>query len=99
MIPTNDGGPASSIGVYRGKTIGVWPLRSRWYSVCSKHFEYREGCELCAAGHYLNSVRIRFGHFFHNHFYRLWHWWVNRPNSKSRRFLEEVFPGLKGKSK
>ena len=28
--------------------------------------------------------------------YQLWHWWHNRPNSKSRRAIEKHFPKLRG---
>jgi hypothetical protein len=84
------------IGTYRGECIGWGPWRANWYSICSQHFKTDPACRACMAGHYINDWRHAMGKAVHDRCYPLWYWWANRPNSRSRRFLEEVFPGLKG---
>lgn len=85
----------------RGDTVIELPTRGRYlmkeefYSICSMHRESRSDCDLCQEGTWTNVWTRRVGHLVHDHCYRLWYWWVNRPDSKSRRNLERIFPGLK----
>ena len=78
---------------FKGERIGKLWWRQTWYSICSRHSEASPQCRLCMTGHYRNDVTRRVGSFFHNHFYSLWYWWVNRPRNRQR--LESMFPGLK----
>lgn len=73
------------------------PFRQEWYSICSKH---RGGgpdsdCRLCRTGQWHNVHRLKVSGFVHDHAYPVWFWWVNRPNSRSRKFLRSVFPNLR----
>jgi hypothetical protein len=84
------------LGVWRGDAIGWGPLRADWFSFCSAHRRAQTDCKTCMSGRYRNRVVQSGEHFFYAHTYGLWHWWVNRPNSGSRKTLEEVFGNLKG---
>jgi hypothetical protein len=74
---------------------GRWFRREEFYSVCSRHYQWREDCNQCQAGMWRNIWMHHVSAFFNRFAYPLWHWWVNRPNSRSRRELEKLFPGLK----
>jgi hypothetical protein len=85
---------------YRGDVIGWGPWRARWYSICSKHGPgtpegKRRECRLCLAGHYVNDWTHATDSLIYRRATRFWLWWHNRPNSKSRRRLERIFPGLR----
>jgi hypothetical protein len=73
---------------YRG------PLREDWYSICSKHQNYKADCKLCQTGQWRNRYLRHFGSFIYKNCPKLWRWWANRKNSKSRKFLEKTFPNL-----
>jgi hypothetical protein len=47
-------------------------------------------------GNYHNRWASKAERFLASHAYWLWHWWVNRPNSRTRKQLEEAFLNLKG---
>lgn len=66
-----------------------------WYSICSKHREYRETCRLCTTGQWKNRMRLRLGHVVYVICPWLWRKWANRKNNPDRKFLEETFPGLR----
>lgn len=82
---------------FRGKTR-FWGLY-RWYSICSRWHPsgVDPSCPLCMRGTYENRIIEFFDHLIYKWFYGIWYRWHNRPDSKDRRFLEETFPGLKGK--
>jgi hypothetical protein len=82
---------------YRGNVIGWGPWRARWYSLCSHHHRTvrRTDCHVCMTGHYVNDWGHAIDGLIYRLAYRLWHWWHNRPNSKTRRRLESFFPGLR----
>lgn len=75
------------------------PFRQEWYSICSRHCEHNETCRLCRTGHWVNAWKHAIGAAFFWCSPPLWRLWANRPWSPQRRFLEETFPGLKGKKK
>lgn len=81
---------------YRGSRLGWGPWRRRWISICSRHREHQIACRLCMTGRYSWAIPAFFSRLFYRRAPRLWRWWVNRPNSKIRRHLEEIFPGLGG---
>lgn len=81
---------------YRGDKVGYLFWRATWYSICSAHQISVPTCSRCMAGHYHNDFKNWFSSYFHKHHYKLWFWWVNRPNSQSRKEIEELFPNLKG---
>jgi hypothetical protein len=67
----------------------------RWYSICSAHMmTQKDTCNLCATGQWRNTWKHNIGHLVYLYCYPLWLWWVNRPNSPTRKFLEETFPNL-----
>ena len=84
------------LGQWQGESIGWGPMRSDWFSFCSAHRVAQSDCQTCMTGQYRNRVGQAGEHFVYQHAYGLWHWWVNRPGSKDRKMLEEVFPNLKG---
>jgi len=80
---------------YNGQTLGWGPWRKDWYSICSAHRNYDSECHLCAAGHYCNKWKLFLWHIVFKISPKLWQWWANQPNRKSRKFIEEVFPNLR----
>jgi hypothetical protein len=66
-----------------------------WFSICSMHFDYNEECSMCRAGNWTNVWEWKIGGAIHDICPRLWRWWVNRPGSKQRKQLEEIFPKFK----
>jgi hypothetical protein len=80
---------------FRGERIGWGPWRARWYSICSRHRHSERDCGACMAGRYVNDWALAGERVVCKFAYPLWYWWKNRPNSRSRRFLEHTFPGLR----
>ena len=83
------------IGKYRGDKIGYLLWRSTWYSICSRHQISDTNCHRCMAGHYVNDIKHWLGGYFERHHYKFWFWWVNHPNSQSRKDIEKLFPNLR----
>lgn len=83
----------------RRRLRGKFFWKEEFYSICSRHFNWREDCPLCQKGEWINLWVHHVSSMVHDWAYPVWYWWVNRPNSRSRRRLEELFPGLKGKGK
>lgn len=77
------------------RTRGSGIRREDYYSLCSRHREWDETCVACSHGRWRNHWSRMGGSIVYKLFPWLWRWWVNRPNSASRKFLEETFPGLK----
>ena len=77
------------------KTGGPWGCD--WYSICSRHYNYDENCNLCNKGRWIN----RYKQLVSSLFFKAWPWawrkWANRKNSPDRKYLESVFPNLKAK--
>jgi hypothetical protein len=82
-------------GLIRGEGLS----RARWFSICSAHHGTDLDCPSCMTGQYVNDFGRKVDTAFYRAAPRLWRLWVNRPNSPTRRFLEEVFPNLKDASK
>jgi hypothetical protein len=84
---------------YRGDVIGEGLSRVRWYSICNAHPPglTRTDCPRCMTGFYVSDVVQKTDAFLCRFAYPLWYWWHNRPNSKARRRLESIFPGLRPK--
>jgi hypothetical protein len=61
------------------KPVRGWgPWKSRWCSICSKHRDGDEHCNLCRTGSYRNVWRGAIGHVIYTVAPWLWQWWVNR---------------------
>lgn len=86
----------TDLGQWQGESIGWGLTRADWFSFCSAHRVAQPNCQTCMTGHYRNRVAGVAEHLVYRYVYGLWHWWVNRPGSATRRRLEEVFPNLKG---
>lgn len=77
----------------RSRRVGIW--RQDWYSICSVHREHKKSCRMCRAGrwHYRAAMKLD------SLFYWAWPWawrkWANRKNSRTRKWLESIFPGLR----
>lgn len=80
----------------RPQTRRWGPFRQEWYSICSQAWGHDENCPRCAAGHWVNVWAHAVESVFYKMFPGVWRWWVNRPNSRTRRRLEKWFPGLRG---
>lgn len=72
---------------------GKWFWKYRWYSICSKHRDYDKFCSMCCSGRWINVWSQQIARRIFS--WKIRRWWNNRPNSKSRLFLESVFPNLK----
>jgi hypothetical protein len=71
--------------IYRGKTIGFWPFKKDWYSICSRHQEHNKDCNLCIKGSYCSRWKLSVSAFFFKFTPRLWTWWVNRKDEPKCR--------------
>lgn len=76
-------------------TIGKLFWKQRWFSICSAHYEYKEDCGMCNAGHWTNVWQWKFGFIMYKLWPNLWTWYMNRPNSKARKQIMELFPKLR----
>lgn len=81
------------------ETKGKYWYEYKWYSICSIHgFKGTQiECGMCQKGVWTNTWRLKISGFIHKVFPKFWMWYVNRPNSKSRKRIEEWFPNLKKK--
>ena len=89
---------AGSISVspfHLGSTHGWGPFKYEWFSICSMHRDFSETCAACGKGQWINCWAHAIDAVFYTVTPWLWRWWNNRPTSKSRRFLEDAFPGLR----
>ena len=84
------------LGRWVGQSRGWGPWQADWMSFCSAHREARADCAACMAGEYRNRLAGQAERLVAKHAYWLWHWWVNRPGSRTRKRLEEAFPNLRG---
>ena len=71
------------------------PDNYTWYSVCSRHREYEISCNACNAGRWISGEEHELEHWLYEQDYKLWYKWANRPESASKKALEEIFPHLK----
>lgn len=81
------------MGRYRGTGL----RREEWYSICSHHREFDAACRLCQLGNWHNVIWQRIDSVFYKASPWGWQWWANRRNSTERKFLQQMFPKLKGK--
>lgn len=79
----------------RLRSRGRWLNRQEFYSICSMHSEYEYDCDCCNAGSWSNVYVAKISQGFYKVCPSLWRVWANRPNSKSQKTLEEIFPNLK----
>jgi hypothetical protein len=79
----------------RLRSRGRGLFRQEFYSICSMHSKPQDDCDCCNAGSWRNVYATMLSHTFYKVSPFLWRWWANRPNSKSRKRLEEIFPNLK----
>ena len=80
----------------RLKSRGKWFWREEFYSICSAHYEPKEGCILCETGHWYNVWLLKCSRFVWTRWPRLWIIWANRPFlNPTRDFLYKTFPNLK----
>lgn len=82
--------------IYKRRTRFFGPFRQNWISICNRHsFYYRKDCDTCNAGTWNNVITSKIQHYFYNHHYNIWYWWVNRPNGKTMKFLKKHFPNIR----
>lgn len=81
------------MGTVRGK---LW-WKERYFSICSAHYEHKDDCKTCNTGTWTNVWKWKMGGVIFKVMPKVWIWWMNRPNSKARKQIEEWFPKLKGK--
>lgn len=77
------------------RTKGKFFWRKSWYSICSVHFNYKNDCGMCNAGSWHYDILSKIDGIIHDHWYSLWFYWHNRPNSSSKKRLRKWFPNLK----
>lgn len=68
-----------------------------WYSICSRHIKYDAECPLCQKGRWINRLESQAEHELFERDPKEWRRRANLPDNPGRRFLESVFPGLRGK--
>jgi hypothetical protein len=54
----------------------------KWFSICSRHREYSEGCELCEVGSWVFMPTHYIGHIIFKFFPSVWRYWANRPKRR-----------------
>lgn len=62
----------------KSKIQGKLFWKKEWYSLCSRHQIYNKECDICQVGRWHNVWGTHLSGFFHDHFYGLWFWWVNK---------------------
>lgn len=72
-------------------TKGKLFWKERWFSFCSMHFKYEEDCCACNTGSWTNVWKWKIGGLLFKVMPKIWIWWMNRPNSKSRKRIEKWF--------
>ena len=77
------------------RTQGRGIFKKEWYSFCSRRGKFDENCHICNVGTWNNVYKRIIGSLIHKHFYKLWFWFVNRENSKTRKRIKKYFPNLK----
>ncbi len=79
------------------ETKGKLWWKYRWISICSIHgFEGTQiECNMCQTGIWSNLWISKISSLIYKLFPKLWIWYMNRPNSKARKQIEEWFPKLK----
>ena len=60
------------------KTRGKWLWRQEWYSICSAHYDDKDGCPYCEAGRWVNVWVHNIEIFVYKRWPDLWRWWANR---------------------
>jgi len=58
-----------------------------WYSICSRHREYDNTCEMCSVGSWKNEKNSReekFWEFMYDWMRWIWIWWMNKPSKKEK---------------
>lgn len=74
--------------------LGKFYVR-RFYSICSGHMQDRADCLACNTGMSHWFIADWVSHYFYKRHRRFWLWYVNRPNSKTKKRLKEWFPNLR----
>lgn len=77
------------------KTKGWGPWKCSWYSLCSKHFNFKDNCTLCLSGEWKNNWIVIIDHLWYKYWYFVWFYWHNRYNSRTNKFLRKHFPNIR----
>lgn len=80
---------------WKRRTKGYWFWKKEWYSICSRHREYDEGCNLCNAGSWVSVYGNVIEGWFYKMFPELWKRWMNRKGNPRKKLLQKFFPNLK----
>ena len=67
-----------------------------WCSICSMHDKYREDCNCCTTGRWINKEEDVEDHELYVNDYYAWYKKNNDPESDDVRFFTTVFPNLIG---
>lgn len=81
----------------KSRTHGMLWWKKRWMSFCSRHFKYDDACNACNAGSWQTNGNKFVSGLVYKISPKVWMWWMNRPNSKARKLIEDNFPNMKKK--
>lgn len=56
----------------------------KWFSICSKHHDYRKDCNLCNTGHMVFMPAHHIGSFVYKVSPKMWRWYANIPRNKRK---------------
>lgn len=56
---------------------GKWFWKSQWYSICSKHYEYDENCNMCKHGSWVKDYNHMFSSLIFSFYPNLWKFYHN----------------------
>ena len=56
---------------------GEWYNKEHWYSICSKHREYEQDCDLCGTGEWRSVLGTKVSSIIYLIAPRLWRKWTN----------------------
>lgn len=72
-----------------------------WYSLCNRHWPGIRApdptCPQCRMGSWVFLPANVVSKVVYRIAPNFWRWWVNRPNSRTRKKIEEMFPNLRSK--
>ena len=60
------------------RTKGKFLNKQIWFSICSRHREYDEACDLCKIGEWENALKYKFSSFIYDNFPSIWRWYMNK---------------------
>ena len=60
------------------RSRGKYFKKEVWLSICSRHREYEESCNICNTGKWENVIKLKLSGLFYDISPVMWRYWINR---------------------